>query len=279
MYKLSTESQVEILRTLVEGCSIRSTERLTGHHRDTIMRLLLKAGKKAESVLNSKIKNIKTNHVQVDEAWTFVGKKNKNFGIGDIGDKSIGSQYVFVAIDRDTKLILTFRLGKRELRTCIPFINDLKQRIEGHTHITTDSYPPYTRAIMDAFGLDNVSYAQLVKVYSPNGDPKREGYSPIDFVTTRKRVMFGNPATHQISTSHIERQNLTLRMSLRRMTRLSNGFSKKFGNLNAALNLHFAHYNFCRIHGSLRMTPAMKAGLTGHIWSIEEILDFEDNSN
>jgi len=274
MYKLSTKSQVEILRTLVEGCSIRSTERLTGHHRDTVMRLLVEAGKKAESVLDSKIKNIKTNHVQVDEAWTFVGKKNKNFGIEDIGDKSIGSQYVFVAIDRDTKLILTFRLGKRELKTCIPFINDLKKRIEGHTHIATDSYPPYTRAIMDAFGLDNVSYAQLVKVYSPNGDPKREGYSPIDFVTTRKRVMFGNPATHQISTSHIEHQNLTLRMSLRRMTRLSNGFSKKFDNLNAALNLLFAYYNFCRIHSSLRMTPAMKAGISSRIWSIKEILEF-----
>jgi len=151
MYKLSTKSQVEILRTLVEVCSIRSTERLTGHHRDTVMRLLVEAGKKAESVLNSKIKNIKTNHVQVDEAWTFVGKKNKNFGIDDIGDKSMGSQYVFVAIDRDTKLILTFRLGKRELRTCIPFINDLKHRIEGHTHITTDSYPPYTSGFIRGF--------------------------------------------------------------------------------------------------------------------------------
>jgi hypothetical protein len=132
---------------------------------------------------------------------------------------------------------------------------------------------------MDAFGLNKVSYTQLIKVYTSNGDPKKEGYSPIDFVTTRKRVMFGNPPKKHISTSHIERQNLTLRMSLRKMTRLTNGFSKKFDNLNAALNLHFAHYNFCRIHGSLGMTPAMKAGITGHIWSIEEILNFGDNSN
>jgi IS1 family transposase len=277
MYKLSTESQVEILRTLVEGCSIRSTERLTGHHRDTIMRLLVETGKKAELVLNSKIKNIQPRHIQIDEAWTFVGKKNKNFEIEDIGNKELGTQFVFIAMDRETKLILAFRLGKRELKTVIPFINDLKQRIKGHTHITTDSYKPYIGAILDAFGLTKVSYAQLIKVYSSNGDPKREGYSPIDFVTTRKRIIFGNPATHQISTSHIERQNLTLRMSLRRMTRLSNGFSKKFDNLNAALSLHFAHYNFCRIHGSLRMTPAMKAGITGHIWSIEEILNFGEN--
>lgn len=118
-----------------------------------------------------------------------------------------------------------------------------------------------------------------MKVYSSNGDPKKEGYSPIDFVTTRKRVMFGNPPKNKISTSHIERQNLTLRMSLRRMTRLTNGFSKKFENLNAALNLHFAYYNFCRIHGSLGITPAMAAGITGHIWSIKEILNFKDNSS
>lgn len=129
---------------------------------------------------------------------------------------------------------------------------------------------------MDAFGLSQVSYAQLVKVYSPNGDPKREGYSPIDFVTTRKRVMFGNPPRNKISTSHIERQNLTLRMSLRRMTRLSNEFSKKFENLNAALNLHFAYYNFCRIHGSLRMTPTMKTGITSTIWTLQDILNYEE---
>ena len=177
-------------------------------------------------------------------------------------------------MDRETKLIPAFRLGKRELKTVIPFIDELKHRIKGHTHITTDSYKPYIGAIMNAFGLNKVSYTQLIKVYSPNGDPRREGYSPIDFVTTRKKVIFGNPAKWQISTSHIERQNLTLRMSLRRMTRLSNAFSKKFENLKAALNLHFAYYNFCRIHGSLRMTPAMAAGITGHAWSIQEILEF-----
>lgn len=271
---LSMQEKTEILRALVEGCSIRSVERLTDHHRDTIMRLLVKAGKKAEIVLNEKIKNIQAGHIQIDEAWTFVGKKNKMRSIEDISDSQLGTQFVFVAMDRKTKLIPSFNLGKREIRTVVPFIRDLKLKLIGRPHITTDSYKPYINAIWDTFGFDKVNYAQLMKVYSPNGNPKQEGYSPVDFVMTQKRVIFGKPPIQQISTSHIERQNLTLRMSLRRMTRLTNAFSKKFDNLKAALNLHFAYYNFCRIHGSLRMTPAMKAGIAGHIWSIEEIMTF-----
>ena len=276
MNRLSIQEKTKILRALVEGCSIRSAERMTGHHRDTIMRLLVEAGKKAELVLNTEINDISLNHIQIDEAWTYVGKKNKQFKDEDIGDTKLGTQFVFVAMDRETKLIPTFRLGKRDLSTVIPFINDLKEKIKGRTHITSDSYKPFTTAIIRAFGLKKVSYTQLMKVYSSNGDPKREGYSPIDFVTTRKRVMFGNPPWECISTSHIERQNLTLRMSLRRMTRLTNAFSKKFENLKAALNLHFAYYNFVRIHKSLRMTPAMAARITGQIWSIEDILTYQN---
>ncbi len=273
---LSTKEKAKILRALVEGCSIRSTERLTGHHRDTIMRLLVHAGQKAELVLNSKIKDIKAGHIQIDEAWTFVGKKNKKLKIREACEGKLGTQFVFVAMDRDTKLIPSFRLGKRELNTVIPFIKDLKRKIKGHTHLTTDSYKPYIGAILNTFELNKVSYTQLMKVYTTNGNPKREGYSPVDFVMTKKKVMFGNPPINRISTSHIERQNLTLRMSLRRMTRLTNAFSKKFDNLKAALNLHFAYYNFCRIHGSLGITPAMRAGITSHIWSIEEILNYQN---
>lgn len=281
---LSMQEKTEILRCLCEGCSIRSVERLTEHHRDTIMRLLVEAGKQAELVLNSKIKNIQAGHIQIDEAWTFVGKKNKMRAFEDISNSELGTQFVFVAMDRRTKLIPSFSLGKREIRTVVPFIRDLKRRLIGRPHITTDSYKPYINAIWDTFGLGNASYTQLMKVYTPNGNPRQEGYSPVDFVTTKKRVIFGKPPMSQITTSHIERQNLTLRMSLRRMTRLTNAFSKKFENLKAALNLHFAFYNFCRIHGSIRMTPAMKAGIVDHIWSIEEILSFpkygyEENSN
>jgi IS1 family transposase len=238
------------------------------------MRLTVEAGKQAELVLNSKIKNIQAGHIQIDEAWTFVGKKNKMRSLEDICDSRLGTQFVFVAMDRKTKLIPTFNLGKRELRTVVPFIRDLKRRLTGRPHITTDSYKPYINAIWDAFGFGKARYSQLMKAYAPNGNPKYEGYSPVDFVMTIKRPMFGNPPISQISTSHVERQNLTLRMSLRRMTRLTNAFSKKFDNLKAALSLHFAYYNFCRIHGSIRMTPAMKAGIADHIWSIEEILNF-----
>ncbi len=274
---LSMKEKIGILQALVEGCSIRSVERLTGHHRDTIMRLLVEAGKRAELVLNSKIKNIPAGHIQIDEAWTFVGKKNKMRRIEDISNSEIGTQFVFVAMDRRTKLIPCFNLGKRELQTVWPFIRDLKSKLTGRPHITTDHYKPYINAIWDIFGgLGKVSYTQLYKVYSSNGNPKREGYSPIDFVMTMKKVIFGKPPIREISTSHIERQNLTLRMSLRRMTRLTNAFSKKFDNLKAALNLHFAYYNFCRIHGSLRMTPAMKAKITGRIWSIEDILNYSN---
>jgi IS1 family transposase len=272
------QEKTEILQALVEGCSIRSVERMTGHHRDTIMRLLVEAGKKAELVFNSMVKNIHAGHVQIDEVWTFVGKKNKEFTLEELGDSELGTQFVFVALDRDTKLIPAFRVGKRELKTVIPFMRDLKRRIINHPHFTTDSYRPYITAMWDTFGFRNISYTQLMKVYSDSKNPKREGYSPVNFVMTQKRKIFGNPPISQISTSHVERQNLTLRMSLRRMTRLTNAFSKKFDNLKAALNLHFTYYNFSRIHGSLRMTPAMRAGLTGHIWSIEEILTFPEKN-
>jgi IS1 family transposase len=274
MNVLSMQEKAKILRMLCEVCSIRSAERLTSHHRDTIMRLTVEDGKKAQAVLNAKIKNIQAGHIQIDEAWTFVGKKNKMRNFEDICNSRIGTQFVFVALDRRKKLIPSFNLGKREIRTVVPFIRDLRRKHTGRPHITTDIYKPYINAIWDTLAYDKVSYTQLMKVYSENSNPKREGYSPVDFVMTQKRVIFVKPSIGEISTSHIERQNLTLRISLRRMTRLTNAFSKKFENLKAALNLHFAYYNFCRIHGSLRMTPAMKAGIADHIWSMEEIISF-----
>jgi IS1 family transposase len=271
MNVLPIKEKTKILQALVEGCSIRSAERMTGHHRDTIMRLLIHAGRKSEMLLDS-IKGIQAEHIQIDELWTFVGKKNKMLAPEEMSNKRLGTQFVFVAMDRKTKLIPNFRLGKRDIKTVYPFIWDLKKRLKGHTHITTDSYKPYIGAIMRAFGIDDVSYTQLLKAYASNGNPRREGYSPVDFVMTIKTVMFGNPPLNQISTSHIERQNLTLRMCLRRLTRLTNGFSKKFENLKAALNLHFSYYNFCRIHGSLGTTPAMKVGITDHLWTLKDVI-------
>ncbi|MHC4174192.1 MAG: IS1 family transposase [Planctomycetota bacterium] len=273
MYSLSIDQKTTVLRALVEGCSIRSTERMTGHHRDTIMRLLVEAGSKAEEVMREMIKDVPLNYLQADELWTFIGKKEKNLTYQERGSDNIGLQFIFVAIDSETKLIPCFRVGKRNIANATLFMCDLRNRIKGKPNLTTDSLPAYVEAVKTAFGL-GVNYAQLVKVYRSNGDAKVEGYSPIDFVRTRQITLWGKPRKRNISTSHVERQNLTLRMSLRRLTRLTNGFSKKYSNLIAALNLHFAYYNFVRIHRSLRMTPAMKAGITGHIWSIEEIMSF-----
>jgi len=271
MNKLSIVSKTKILRSLVEGCSIRSIERMTGHHRDTILRLLVEAGQKSKIILNSLVRNIPANHIQVDELWTFVGKKDKMLKLKD--SKTLGSQFIFIAIDSDTKIIPCFKVGKRNLRTATAFMFDLRKRTIGRPQLTTDKMNAYYDAVELAFGGE-VDYAQLVKVYQSNGNPKEEGYSPIDFVLTKPKMVYGKPF-RRISTSYIERQNLTLRMCLRRLTRLTNGFSKKYENLKAALYLHFAYYNFIRIHQSLRVTPAMKAGITTRLWSFEDLLTFK----
>lgn len=270
---LPVKEKSKILRALVGGCSIRSVERMTGHHRDTIMRLLVHAGKKAKLVMDSKLRGISVNYLEADELWTFVGKKDRYLTDREASQRRLGSQFIFIAMDSQTKLIPCFKVGKRDLRTALAFMKDLRQRIVGRPHLTTDKLRAYEDAVERAFG-GAVDYAQLVKVYKGNGNAKREGYSPVDFVLTARKVVYGKPNRRYVSTSHIERQNLTLRMSSRRLTRLTNGFSKKLENLIAALYLHFAYYNFVRIHGSLRITPAMKAGITSHIWSFEEILNF-----
>lgn len=269
MYCLSINQKTTILQALTEGCSLRSIERMTGHHRDTIMRLLVSAGEKAKFVMNAKMRNIQNACLEVDEIWTYVGKKKKNLRPGD--SRKLGSHYIFVAIDRNTKLVPYFRIGQRDFLSAAEFMFVLETKISGRAQIVTDGLGVYIDAVRLTFG-ENVDFGQLVKVYRKDYTPMREGYSPIDFVTTKCSVIRGRP--RHISTSIVERNNLTMRMSSRRLTRLTNGFSKKYENLEAALYLHFAYYNLCRIHGSLRMTPAMAAGITDHIWSIEEILNF-----
>jgi len=273
MNRLAIEKQARILRAMVEGCSIRSIERLTGHHRDTCIRVLNKAGKRAKMIMDALMTGIKAEEVQVDEIWTFVGKKDSQLTLAEKAVGLYGSQFVFVAIDTKTKLVPCFTMGQRTYDMTFKFMKELRRRIAGYTFITTDGMPAYDQAVGMAF-RGTASHAQLVKVYMHNGYPRVEGYSPVDFVLTKPRVMLGSFYNKRISTSHIERQNLTMRMSMRRLTRLTNGFSKKFDNLMDALYLHFAYYNFCRIHKSLRITPAMAAGITDHIWNIEEILNF-----
>jgi IS1 family transposase len=259
------------LQLLLEGNSIRSTERITQLDRNTIMRLLIKAGERCQSLMDSKLRNLHLEHIQIDEIWTFVGKKRRHVREGD--SPELGDQWVYVAICADSKLIPAFHVGKRHLADTRTFLWDLYGRIEGRTQITTDGLHHYTAAIPDTFGLD-ADFAQLVKLFGDYGqfDTPEARYSPPRISGVISKVRTGDPDPDHISTSFVERQNLTMRQQMRRFTRLTLGFSKKLLNLKAAVSLHFAYYNFCRVHLSLRVTPAMEAGLSDHVWTIAELL-------
>jgi len=266
------ERQIRILMGLVEGNGIRSLERQTGTHRDTIMRLLLRAGEGCAQLLDEKMRNLSCRHLQVDEIWGFVKKKQRVLTEKEKLDPTIGDVYTFVALDADTKLVPLFRVGKRDSWNARRFMFDLQNRLINRIQLTTDAFSPYEWAIEKAFG-SNVDYAQLVKIYKTNGDAGRGRYAPPECVEAISTIINGEPNPYKISTSYVERQNLTMRMSLARLARLSLAFSKKLDNLKAALALHFAWYNFGRVHGSLRVTPAMEAGITDHIWTMKELVN------
>ena len=259
------------LQLLLEGNSIRSTERISQLDRNTIMQLLLKAGERCKILMDSRLRHLTIQHLQIDEIWTYVQKKRARVRKGD--SPELGDQWVFVAIDADTKLIPAFHVGKRHLEDTRIFLWNLYNRISGRTQITTDGLRHYTEGVPEAFGL-NADFAQLVKLFGDYGqfDTPEARYSPPRIVEVISKVRAGNPDSDHISTSFVERQNLTMRMSIRRFTRLTNGFSKKLSHLKAAVVLHFAYYNFCRVHSSLRVTPAMQAGITDHIWTLAELI-------
>jgi IS1 family transposase len=269
MNVLPIEKQTQIINALVEGNSIRATARMAGVEHKTVMRVLLRVGDRCAHLMNMSMRKLPCKIVQVDEIWTYVGKKEKRVN-GTDNPVEVGDQYVFVAMDSETKLVPCFRVGKRSSANAYWFMHELESRLANRIQLTTDGFPPYGPAVEDAFGID-VDYAQLIKTYAEGETEKR--YSPGEFVSATPIPITGNPKPHLISTSHIERQNLTMRMQLRRFTRLTNAFSKKLSHLKAACALHFAHYNFCRIHQTLRVTPAMAAGIADHIFSIEEIVD------
>jgi len=272
MYTLSTEKKITVLSALVEGNSIRSIERMTGIHRDTICRLLVSAGEQCFAMMDSKVTKLRPRYLQVDEIWTFVAKKARKARHEE--SKEIGDQWVFVAMDAETKLVASFRIGKRTWENTNGFMEDMYKRIaEGHrTQLTTDGFHFYKVAVPDQFGAD-VDFAQLVKLYGDYGQHDAAGrYSPSPIVEVISKVRAGDPDPKYISTSFVERQNLTMRMHMRRFTRLTNAFSKKLTNLKAACALHFAHYNFCRVHSSLRVTPAMAAGLANEVWPLTALL-------
>jgi IS1 family transposase len=265
---ISEDRAVLALQLLLEGNSIRSTERITKLDRNTIMSLLVRAGERCKRLMDEKMRNLHLEHLQIDEIWTYVQKKARRVRSGD--SPEVGDQWVFVALDETTKLIPAFHIGKRHREDTREFLWNLYTRMNGKTQITTDGLHHYTEGVPHAFGLD-CDFAQLVKLFGEWGQHDADArYSPSAIVEVISKVRTGNPDIDHISTSHVERQNLTKRMAIRRFTRLTNAFSKKLANLKAAVALHFAYYNFCRIHQTLRVTPGMEAGLTDHVWTIEE---------
>ena len=269
--RLPMDKAESILKLLVEGMSLRSIERVTGVHRDTIMRLLLLAGERSQQLMDTKMRNLNARYLQVDEIWCYVGKKRRNVRSGD--SPELGDQWVYVAIDAETKLVPSFRIGKRVRPDTWAFLWDLHKRIDNRVQLTTDGLNHYTVSVPECFGTE-CDFAQLTKMFGDFGqfDSPEARYSPPRIAGVISKVRQGDPNPDHISTSFVERQNLTMRMQLRRFTRLTNAFSKKLSHLKAAVSLHFGWYNFCRVHGTLRVTPAMEAQLTDHVWSISELL-------
>jgi IS1 family transposase len=261
---------VTILQLLVEGMSVRSVERITGVHRDTILRLLVLAGQRCQSLMQRKIEHLPVRDVEADEIWGFVQKKQANIWVNEDSER-VGDAYCFVALERNTKLVLAFHVGKRDMVATEAFVEKLRYATSNKRfQLTTDGFRPYVQAVHRGL-QDRVDFAQLIKVYSSPREGEQR-YSPGDVVDAVPVPVMGKPDMRRVCTSHVERQNLSIRMGMRRMTRLSNAFSKKWENLQAAYALWFAFYNFCRTHRTLRTTPAMESGLTGHVWTIAELI-------
>ena len=267
---ISQDRAVLALQLLLEGSSIRSTERICGLDRNTIMSLLVKAGERCERLMRERIAGLKVDDVEVDEIWGFVYKKEGHIR-PDESRAPIGDAYCYVGMERSTKLVLAWHVGRRNRVHTDIFISKLRHAVsEDRFQLSSDGFGAYTPAVTAQL-KGRVDYAQIIKVY---GAP-REGeqrYSPAEVVSTEVVPVIGKPKMRRVCTSHVERQNLTIRMGMRRMTRLTNAFSKKWDNLESAYALHFAYYNFCRIHKTLRVTPAMQQGIADHVWTIAELI-------
>jgi IS1 family transposase len=270
MNKLDTAKRTQIVAALVEGCSIRSTVRMTGASKNTIAKLLVELGAACSEYLNKTLVNLNAKRIQCDEIWQYVGAKQKNVTQEMAEKKVCGDVWTWVAIDADSKLICSWLVGRRDPGCATEFIQDLAGRLANRVQLTTDGLKMYLNAVADGFGSD-IDYAMLVKIYGDNSEGQKR-YSPADCIGCKKETKTGNPDPKHVSTSYVERQNLTMRMGMRRFTRLTNAFSKKIENHVAAIAIHCAYYNFCRIHQTLRVTPAMEAGIADHPWSISEML-------
>lgn len=269
---LKTEKKVAIVSLLCEGSSIRAIERITGVHGDTIGRLAMRVGQACKSIMDEKMRGLTCKQVEVDEIWGFVGAKQKNAKRA----KAYGDVWTFIALDADTKLIPSFVVGKRDMYHTRLFMDDLASRMAMRVQISSDALAAYPDAFERSFGA-GADYGQIVKTYAVTtlgiaGAPAAVRYSPAEVVKVERNVIAGMPDVSRITTSHVEKQNHTLRMHCRRLTRLTNAFSKKIENFEAAVALNFAYYNFCKTHRALRMTPAQAAGVESSAWTVEELV-------
>jgi IS1 family transposase len=267
---LSTDKQIAAISALAEGSSIRSIERMTGVHRDTIMRLGVKVGNGCAALMDAKMRDLPCTRLEMDEIWGFVGKKERNVRLDE--PAPVGNVWTFCAIDADTKLVPAFKVGDRDNATAKAFVSDVAGRMRNRVQISTDGLRAYVEAVENAFGAE-VDYAQIVKTYGREDVSDNRRYSAPDFVSSEKKVIVGHPDERLISTSYIERLNATTRLHMRRLTRLTLAFSKKRENFEAAVALHFAYYNFVKRHNTLRCTPAMAAGVESNFWTVGDLLE------
>jgi IS1 family transposase len=270
MNKLPDAKRIQIIQMLREGASMRSISRIVDVSINTVSKLLVEAGAACSEYQDKAFRNLPCKRIQCDEIWSFCYAKEKNVPKDKKGRFGYGDVWTFTAICADTKLVPTWYIGRRGIEDAIIFMKDLASRLSSRVQLTTDGYKMYLEAVEGAFGSD-IDFSQLVKIYGQTPEGQRR-YSPPQCIGTIKTKIIGKPDPKDISTSYVERQNLTMRMNMRRFTRLTNGFSKKLENHFYALALYFMYYNFCRVHKSLRVTPAMEAKVTDHVWGVEEIL-------
>jgi len=267
--RLNATKRTQIIAALIEGNSINATCRMLGVGKHTVLRLLEDAGCACAAFHDANVRNLRVGRAQCDEVWSFIYAKQKNVTAEQM-EEGAGDCWTWTAIDADTKLIISYMLGDRGASTAQAFMQDIASRISNRIQLTTDGYRVYAEAVEDAFGSE-IDYAMLVKIYGASGDSPESRYSPATCIGCRTGVLSGTPNPKYISTSYVERQNLSMRMGMRRFTRLTNGFSKKFENHAHQVALYFMHYNYCRVHSTLRVTPAMEAGLTDHVWTLAEL--------
>jgi IS1 family transposase len=279
MNKLDLKKRAQILACLVEGNSIRATVRMTGAAKNTVVKLLADVGAAYAEYQDTALVNLPCKRIQCDEIWSFVYAKAKNVKTAKAAPEGAGDAWTWTAIDADTKLVASWAIGGRDAGVAFDFMHDLASRLANRVQLTTDGHKAYLEAVEAAFG-NGIDYSMLVKLYGPSKAHGAERkYSPEQFCGAIATPITGDPDGEHISTSYVERQNLTMRMSMRRFTRLTNGFSKKLENLSHAVALHFMYYNFARIHQTLRITPAMAAGVSDHVWELEEIAALADKKS